>query len=217
MHIAHQRRRGDRGGASTRIEAACSRARPAPRPPPHAAARPDGRRGRSSAAWPQLGLCANLFANHICYWGDAAPRAHHGPRPRQPASTPAAPRWRRGVPLAIHSDAPVTPLGPLFTAWCAVNRVTPERPAARRRPSASPWPEALRAITHRRGVHADARPPEIGTIEMRQARRLLRARRRPAGEIEPDRAEGHARVRRHRAVGPRVRGASAAEKRLPHT
>ena len=31
-----------------------------------------------------------------------------------------------GVPLAIHSDAPVTPLGPLFTAWCAVNRVTPK-------------------------------------------------------------------------------------------
>ena len=29
-----------------------------------------------------------------------------------------------GVPMAIHSDAPVTPLGPLFTAWCAVNRQT---------------------------------------------------------------------------------------------
>ncbi len=29
-----------------------------------------------------------------------------------------------GVPLAIHSDAPVTPLVPLFTAWCAVNRQT---------------------------------------------------------------------------------------------
>jgi predicted amidohydrolase YtcJ len=29
-----------------------------------------------------------------------------------------------GVPMAIHSDAPVTPLGPLFTAWCAVNRRT---------------------------------------------------------------------------------------------
>jgi len=29
-----------------------------------------------------------------------------------------------GVPLAIHSDAPVTPMGPLFTAWCAVNRLT---------------------------------------------------------------------------------------------
>jgi len=29
-----------------------------------------------------------------------------------------------GVPLAIHSDAPVTPLDPLFTAWCATNRET---------------------------------------------------------------------------------------------
>ena len=29
-----------------------------------------------------------------------------------------------GVNIAIHSDAPVTPMGPLFTAWCAVNRRT---------------------------------------------------------------------------------------------
>ena len=29
-----------------------------------------------------------------------------------------------GVALAIHSDAPVTHLAPLFTAWCAVNRLT---------------------------------------------------------------------------------------------
>lgn len=31
---------------------------------------------------------------------------------------------RVGVPFTIHSDAPVTPLDPLFTAWCAVNRQT---------------------------------------------------------------------------------------------
>ena len=31
---------------------------------------------------------------------------------------------RQGVNFSIHSDAPVTPLGPLFTAWCAVNRQT---------------------------------------------------------------------------------------------
>ena len=31
---------------------------------------------------------------------------------------------RHGVPFAIHSDAPITPLAPLFTAWCAVNRRT---------------------------------------------------------------------------------------------
>ena len=35
---------------------------------------------------------------------------------------PGASALDAGVPLAIHSDAPVTPLGPLFTAWCAVNR-----------------------------------------------------------------------------------------------
>jgi predicted amidohydrolase YtcJ len=29
---------------------------------------------------------------------------------------------RLGLPFGIHSDAPVTPMGPLFTAWCAVNR-----------------------------------------------------------------------------------------------
>jgi predicted amidohydrolase YtcJ len=30
-----------------------------------------------------------------------------------------------GVPLAIHSDAPVTPLAPLFSVWCATQRTTP--------------------------------------------------------------------------------------------
>ena len=29
-----------------------------------------------------------------------------------------------GARVAIHSDAPVTPMGPLFTAWCAVMRQT---------------------------------------------------------------------------------------------
>jgi predicted amidohydrolase YtcJ len=29
-----------------------------------------------------------------------------------------------GVTFSIHSDAPVTPVAPLFTMWCAVNRQT---------------------------------------------------------------------------------------------
>jgi hypothetical protein len=29
-----------------------------------------------------------------------------------------------GVPFSVHSDAPITPLAPLFTAWCAVNRLS---------------------------------------------------------------------------------------------
>jgi len=31
---------------------------------------------------------------------------------------------RAGLVMGIHSDAPVTPLAPLFTAWAAVNRLT---------------------------------------------------------------------------------------------
>jgi predicted amidohydrolase YtcJ len=51
-----------------------------------------------------------------------------------------------GVPLAIHSDAPVTPLGPLFTAWCAVNRITPKGRLLGEAERIS-VPQALRAIT----------------------------------------------------------------------
>jgi predicted amidohydrolase YtcJ len=70
-----------------------------------------------------LGVCVNLFANHVYYWGDAHYEQTMGPeRARRLDATGTA--HRIGVPYAIHSDAPVTPLGPLFTAWCAVNRVS---------------------------------------------------------------------------------------------
>ena len=51
-----------------------------------------------------------------------------------------------GVALAIHSDAPVTPLAPLFTAWCAVNRLTPSGRVLGEDQCLT-VPEALRAIT----------------------------------------------------------------------
>ncbi|QBF30375.1 amidohydrolase [Thalassococcus sp. S3] len=70
-----------------------------------------------------LGVCTNLFSNHIWYFGD-----------QHIARTIGLDRAQRmdavrgaldaGVHVAIHSDAPVTPMGPLFTAWCAVNRQT---------------------------------------------------------------------------------------------
>ncbi len=72
-----------------------------------------------------LGLCANLFANHIWYWGDQHYEMTMGPD-RANRLDACGSALAAGVPLAIHSDAPVTPLGPLFTAWCAVNRVTPK-------------------------------------------------------------------------------------------
>ena len=71
----------------------------------------------------RLGICANLFANHIYYWGDAHYALTMGPD-RAERMDACATALAHGVPLAIHSDAPITPLGPLFTAWCAVNRLT---------------------------------------------------------------------------------------------
>ncbi|ALM53194.1 amidohydrolase [Halomonas huangheensis] len=71
----------------------------------------------------KLGVCLNMFANHIYYWGDIHYQRTLGPS-RCQRLEPLASARRLGIPLAIHSDAPVTPLGPLFTAWCAVNRRT---------------------------------------------------------------------------------------------
>jgi len=70
-----------------------------------------------------LGMCVNLFPNHHFYWGDQHRALTVGPE-RAERMNACATALATGVPLAIHSDAPVTPLGPFFTAWCAVNRKT---------------------------------------------------------------------------------------------
>ncbi|CAB3801220.1 N-substituted formamide deformylase [Paraburkholderia caffeinitolerans] len=79
--------------------------------------------GAQLARMAELGLCANFFSNHIYYWGDAHYAKTMGPE-RAQRMNPAASALRCGVPFGMHSDAPVTPLGPLFTAWCATNRLT---------------------------------------------------------------------------------------------
>jgi len=71
----------------------------------------------------KLGVCANIFANHIFYWGDQHYALTMGPD-RAERMDGCGTAQRLGVPFAIHSDAPITPIGPLFTAWCAVNRRT---------------------------------------------------------------------------------------------
>ncbi len=110
-----------------------------------------------------LGLCVNLFANHIYYFGDKHYELTVGPE-RAERIDACATALSEGVPLAIHSDAPVTPMGPLFTAWCAVNRVTPSGRVlgAAERISVE---EALRAVTLGPAytLHLDH---EIGSIEV---------------------------------------------------
>ena len=70
-----------------------------------------------------LGVGVNLFSNHLYYWGDAHRAITMGPE-RAGRLDDAGGCLAEGVPLAIHSDAPVTALAPLFTAWCAVNRLS---------------------------------------------------------------------------------------------
>jgi predicted amidohydrolase YtcJ len=72
-----------------------------------------------------LGMGVNLFANHHFYWGEQHRAMTVGPE-RSERMNACRTALETGVPMAIHSDAPITPLSPLFTAWAAVNRTTAE-------------------------------------------------------------------------------------------
>lgn len=71
----------------------------------------------------ELGVACNIFANHIWYFGDQHAALTIGPN-RAARMDGVRTALDAGITAAIHSDAPVTPLAPLFTAWCAVNRQT---------------------------------------------------------------------------------------------
>ena len=71
----------------------------------------------------QLGMCVNLFANHHYYWGEEHYEQTVGPE-RALRMNACRSALNHQLPLAIHSDAPITPLAPLFTAWAAVTRET---------------------------------------------------------------------------------------------
>ncbi len=110
----------------------------------------------------KLGMCVNLFANHHFYWGDEHYRLTVGPE-RAERMNACATALENNVPMAIHSDAPITPLGPLFTAWCAVNRITASgrvQGEAERIPVA----DALYAITMG-AAYTLKLDDEIGSIE----------------------------------------------------
>ena len=111
----------------------------------------------------ELGVGVNLFANHIYYFGDQH-RGHTVGPDRADRMNACRSALDAGLNLAIHSDAPVTPLSPLFTAWCAVNR----RTASGRvlgAPQAISVEEALHTITL--GAAWTLRMDhEIGSIEV---------------------------------------------------
>jgi predicted amidohydrolase YtcJ len=110
-----------------------------------------------------LGMCVNLFPNHHFYWGEQHYSTTVGPE-RAMRMNACATALATGVPMAIHSDAPVTPLGPLFTAWCAVNRLTANGRVLGEHECIS-VADALRTITIGAAytLHMD---DEIGSIEV---------------------------------------------------
>ncbi len=71
----------------------------------------------------QLGAYVNLFANHVYYWGDQHYSILLGPdRANQIDAVLEAKRHH--LMYSVHTDSPVTPLGPLHSMWAAINRVT---------------------------------------------------------------------------------------------
>src|SRR5256885_12233426 len=70
-----------------------------------------------------LGMCVNFFSNHLYYWGDAHAGQTVGIEWASRMNAAGTAR-RLGMDFSMHSDAPITPINPLFTAWCAVQRET---------------------------------------------------------------------------------------------
>jgi predicted amidohydrolase YtcJ len=110
----------------------------------------------------KLGMCANLFVNHVWYWADQHYEFTVGPE-RAKRMNSCATAKREGVSYSFHSDANITPLGHLHTMWCAVNRITPKGRVLGETESISAY-DALYAATVGAAyqLHMDH---EIGSIE----------------------------------------------------
>ena len=110
----------------------------------------------------RLGICANIFTNHIWYWGDQHYEQTMGPE-RARGMWACRTALENNVPLSFHTDSGVTPVGHLMTMWCAVNRVTPSGRVLGDYEKITPY-EALYAATIGGAfqLHMDH---EIGSIE----------------------------------------------------
>ncbi|PQZ89558.1 amidohydrolase [Arthrobacter sp. MYb227] len=71
-----------------------------------------------------LGACANIFSNHLWYWGDQhADKILGWDRASRMNATRSA--LSAGVPISLHCDTPVTELSPLKSMKHAMTRLTP--------------------------------------------------------------------------------------------
>ena len=159
-----------------------------------------------------LGMCVNLFANHLFYWGDIHYARTLGPE-RAERMDACGTALATGVPFAIHCDAPVMPIGPL------VHRLVCGQSADGVGPHAGRGGEDLRrrrvARDHAgRRLHAEARRG-ARQHRRRQARRLRHSRRRSAFGAAR-RAQGRRRLG-HDAGRQDIRGAAHVSEPVPFT
>jgi predicted amidohydrolase YtcJ len=73
----------------------------------------------------KMGLIPSYFVNHVYYWGDRHKSIFIGPE-RARRISPLNASLKEGLRFTLHSDLPVTPVDPLFSMYCAVNRITRE-------------------------------------------------------------------------------------------
>ncbi len=71
----------------------------------------------------RLGVSANIFSNHIYYWGDKHYEITVGPD-RAHRMNACQTAKQMGVNFTMHSDAPITPISQIHSIWAAVNRQT---------------------------------------------------------------------------------------------
>ena len=131
-----------------------------------------------------LGVCVNLFANHVHHFGDVHWERSLGPdRAMRMDAARDALEVFDGL-FAIHSDAPVTPMGPLATAWAAVERMTA---GGRRLGEAQRIgvEDALRCITLG-AAHVLRMDGEVGSIECGKRADLCALEEDPL-EVPPER------------------------------
>lgn len=92
-----------------------------------------------------IGVIPSYFVNHVYYWGDRHLALFLGPE-RASRIDPLGTSARQGLRFSLHSDCPVTPVDPLFSIHCAVNRRTRDGKILGAGECISPL-EALKAYT----------------------------------------------------------------------
>ncbi len=130
----------------------------------------------------RIGVIPSFFVNHVYYWGDRHASIFLGPeRARQ--IDPLATSLKEGLMFTLHSDLPVTPVNPIFSIHCAVNRLTREGAVLGSGERISPL-EALKAYTIH-AAHCSFEENNKGSIEKGKLADFAVLSENPL-EIEPD-------------------------------